>query len=47
MQLGASYDLSERWTLGAYLGANLGRADSERGSLPQARSAVLQALYYF
>jgi hypothetical protein len=46
-QLGASYYLSERWTLGAYLGANLGRADSERGSLPQARSAVLRALYYF
>jgi hypothetical protein len=46
-QLGASYDLSDRWTLGAYLGANLGRADSERGSLPQAASAALQACYYF
>jgi hypothetical protein len=47
VQLGARYDLSERWTLGAYLGANLGAAESERGSLPQANSAVLQALYYF
>jgi hypothetical protein len=47
VQLGASYDLSDRWTFGAYLGANLGRADSERGSLPQAHNAVLQALYYF
>ena len=46
-QLGASYYLSDAWTLGAYLGANLGRADSEHGSLPQARSAVLQAVYYF
>jgi len=47
VQLGATYDFSDRWRLGAYLGANLGRADSERGSLPQAHSAVLQALYYF
>jgi hypothetical protein len=47
VQLGASYDLSERWTLAAYLGGNLGRADSERGSLPQAASAALQARYYF
>ena len=47
VQLGATYDLSARWTLGAFLGANLGRAESERGSLPQANSAVLQALYYF
>ena len=47
VQLGARYDLSERWTLAAYLSANLGAAESERGSLPQAASAVLQALYYF
>jgi len=46
-QLGARYYLSDAWTLGAYLGANLGRAESERGSLPQAHSAVVQALYYF
>ncbi|HUJ87467.1 MAG TPA: hypothetical protein VLX30_11510 [Burkholderiales bacterium] len=47
VQFGASYYLSDRWTLGAFLSANVGTADSERGSLPQARSAVLQALYYF
>ena len=47
VQLGARYDLSERWTLAAYLSANLGAAESERGSLPQAASAVLQAFYYF
>jgi hypothetical protein len=46
-QLGASYYLSDAWTLGAYLSANLGGRETERGSLPQARSAVLQALYYF
>ncbi len=46
-QLGASYYLSDAWTLGAYLSANLGGRQTERGSLPQARSAVLQALYYF
>ncbi|MGA7986609.1 MAG: hypothetical protein WCA01_15630, partial [Burkholderiales bacterium] len=47
VQLGATYDFSDRWTLGAYLSANLGAAQSERGSLPQAHSALLQALYYF
>lgn len=47
VQLGARYDLSDRWTLGAYLSANLGAAESERGSLPQAASAALQALCYF
>jgi hypothetical protein len=46
-QVAANYYLSKSWTLGAYVSANLGSPRSERGSLPQAASAVLQLVRYF
>jgi hypothetical protein len=46
-QLSASYDMSDAWTLRAYISANLGGARSERGSVPQAASAILQLVRYF
>ncbi|MDR3439421.1 hypothetical protein [Telmatospirillum sp.] len=46
-QLSAAYDLSERWSMGAYLSANLGDRRSEHGSLPQSGSLTLQLIRYF
>ena len=46
-QLSASYFLSERWTLGFYVAANLGSQRSERGSAPQRTSATLRLVRYF
>jgi hypothetical protein len=46
-QLTASYYLSNAWTIGGFLAANLGGARSERGSAPQAASAILQLVRYF
>jgi hypothetical protein len=46
-QLSASYDMSDAWTLRAYITANIGGARSERGSVPQAASAILQLVRYF
>jgi len=46
-QLSASYDVSDAWTLRAYVSANLGGKRSERGSVPQAASAILQLVRYF
>jgi hypothetical protein len=46
-QLSASYYLSDQWTIGAYLSANLGSLRSERGSFAQAGSATLQLIRYF
>ena len=46
-QVSASYYLSNHWTIGAYLSANLGAPRSERGSVAQAGSAVLQLIRYF
>jgi opacity protein-like surface antigen len=46
-QLSASYDVSDAWTLRAYISANLGAKRSERGSVPQAASAILQLVRYF
>ncbi len=46
-QLSASYYLSDHWTIGAYLSANLGSPRSERGSFAQAGSATLQLVRYF
>lgn len=46
-QLAAHYFLSRDWTLGAYLGANLGAKRTERGSFAQAGSAILQLQRYF
>jgi hypothetical protein len=46
-QLAASYDVSDAWTLRAYLSGNIGGGRSERGSFPQAASVILQAVRYF
>lgn len=46
-QISASYYVSNAWTVGAYLSANVGGAYSERGSLPQAASAIVQLVRYF
>jgi hypothetical protein len=46
-QLAANYDLSDRWSMGAYASANIGSPRSERGSLPQAGSLTLQVTRYF
>ena len=46
-QLSGSYYLSSRWTIGGYVSANLGGKRSERGSLAQAGSAILQLIRYF
>lgn len=46
-QLSASYDVSDAWTVRAYVSANIGGARSERGSAPQAASAILQLVRYF
>jgi hypothetical protein len=46
-QLAATYHLSDAWTLGAYLTANLGGRQTEYGSVPQAHSGTVQLLYYF
>lgn len=46
-QLAATYDLSDRWSMGAFLSANVGGARSEHGSLPQAGSLTLQLTRYF
>ena len=45
-QLIANYYLSNRWTLAAYGAMNAGSARSERGSLPQFGSVVLQVIAY-
>jgi hypothetical protein len=45
-QLSASYYLSDAWTVGAYGSLNLGGARTERGSLPQPASAILQVVRY-
>ncbi len=39
-QITASYAMSDRWTFTLSLSANLGSAQSERGSLPQSSSAI-------
>ena len=45
-QVAASYYLSDAWTLAAYGTANVGGARTERGSFPQAVSAILQIVCY-
>jgi hypothetical protein len=39
--------LSSAWTIGGFLAGNLDGAHSERGSAPQAASAILQLVGYF
>jgi hypothetical protein len=46
-QWSASYYLSDSWTLGALVSANLGAKRSEHGSVPQEGGAVLQLVRYF
>jgi hypothetical protein len=46
-QFSASYYLSSAWTIGAYATATLGGPHTERGSLPQAHSFIVQAIHYF
>jgi hypothetical protein len=45
-QLGASYDLSNYWSIGAYVSATTGGRRSEWGSLRGSSSAILQIVRY-
>lgn len=45
-QIGASYDLSDQWSLGAYVSASSGGRKSEWGSLTGAASAIVQIVRY-
>ncbi|BDG05034.1 hypothetical protein [Anaeromyxobacter oryzae] len=45
-QLSLSYYLSDAWTVSAYLSANLGARDSERGSEPASASGILSIKLY-
>jgi len=46
-QLAASYDISDNWSIGAFLGGTAGSARSEWGSLSSAASATIQVARYF
>ena len=46
-QASASYAMSDRWTFTLLLSANLGTPQSERGSLPQSSSAIVEIACYF
>ncbi|MDE2162233.1 MAG: hypothetical protein KGJ53_03660 [Alphaproteobacteria bacterium] len=46
-QLSASYYLSDRWTVGGYVGGTFGGRHSEWGSLPSDTSAIFQLVRYF
>jgi hypothetical protein len=45
-QVTAIYALSDRWSFTLALSANLGTSQSERGSLPQASSAIAEIVCY-
>ena len=45
-QASASYALSDQWTFMLLLSANLGTPQSERGSLPQSSSAIVEIVFY-
>ena len=47
IQLAASDDATDSWTLAAYGLANVGSSRSERGSLPQAAGITLALVRYF
>ncbi len=47
VQLEADYYLSNAWTVGGLVIADLGRKHSDFGSLPQAGSALLKLARYF
>src|SRR5262249_45237545 len=46
-QVDFNYNLSDAWTFGALAGGSLGGSRTERGSLPQQASAILQVVRYF
>jgi hypothetical protein len=46
-QVSASYFLTDTWTIGCYVSGNLGAARSERGSMPQLGSAIVQLTHDF
>jgi hypothetical protein len=46
-QLSAAYYLSSAWTVGAYATATFGGPHTERGSLPNSHSFIVQAVRYF
>jgi hypothetical protein len=46
-QWALTYDLSDRWSLGGYLSADLGGPKSQYGSLPQTTGLTLQVIRYF
>ncbi len=46
-QVAASYYLSDAWTVSALAGGSLGGSRTERGSLPDQASAILQVVRYF
>jgi hypothetical protein len=46
-QIAASYDISDKWSVGAYLGGTTGGARSEWGSLRNAATATVQVVRYF
>lgn len=45
-QVGASYDLSDYWSVGAYVSGSLGGRRTEWGSLRNASSAIVQIVRY-
>ena len=47
LQLGADYDLSDRWTIGALVLIDSGGRRSNFGSLPQGGSVLLKVVRYF
>ena len=46
-QLSGSYFLSRNWTFAGYLGAALGSAESEYGSLPESTGTAFRLIRYF
>ena len=46
-QATADYYLSDNWTIGGLVSANLGIKRSNYGSLPQAASALVRLARYF
>ena len=46
-QFAVGYDISDRWSIGAYFGGSTGGARTEWGSLTSAASATFQVVRYF
>ena len=45
-QVSGRYDMSDAWSASLILGGNLGPARSERGSMPQVLSGILELVHY-